>query len=307
MKRYRDLNGYLREQFGERVQKIPLDAGLGCPNRDGTLSRRGCIFCDALGSGTGAWVREGVSIGDQIRKGKAFLRRRYGARRFIAYFQSFSNTYAPVERLRELWSEALSDRDVVGLSVATRPDCVDRERLEALAGYQEERLVWIELGLQSCHPRTLARINRGHGIEAFEDAVILAEQFSLPVVVHCILGLPGEDLTAMRETARYLAGLPIMGVKLHMLYVVEGTALAEDFARGAYVPLSREVYVRGVVAFLEELPPTAVIHRLTGDPPSVGCLAPGWAADKRETLGAIEDALERSDTRQGRAFSGSRP
>ena len=194
---YRDLNSYLKERFGQRVQKITLDAGLSCPNRDGRVGTGGCLYCNARGSGTGAWGR-GQSIPAQMEAGMARLARRYGAARFIAYFQSFSNTYAPVARLRELYEAALAPPQVVGLAIGTRPDCLGDDVLDLLAGYARDRLVWLELGLQSAHDATLARLNRGHDAACFSEAAARAAARGLPVVAHVILGLPGEG---PRETA----------------------------------------------------------------------------------------------------------
>ena len=218
---YRDLNSYLKGRFGERVQKITLDAGLTCPNRDGRVGAGGCLYCNARGSGTGAWGR-GQSIPAQMEAGIARLSRRYGAARFIAYFQSFSNTYAPLARLRELYEAALASPQVVGLSIGTRPDCLGDDVLDLLAGYARDRLVWLELGLQSAHDATLARLNRGHDAACFSEAAARAAARGLAVVAHVILGLPGEGPREMAATARYLARLPVHGVKIHLLYVDQG-------------------------------------------------------------------------------------
>ena len=223
---YRDYNSYLREIFGCRVQKISLDAGLGCPNRDGTKGRGGCIYCNGKGSGTGA-SRKNRSITEQIQEGKLFLRKRYGAEKFIAYFQSFSNTYAPLSVLEGLYQEAVEDKDIVGLSIGTRPDCVNSEILDLLAGYQKKYLVWIEYGLQSFHPATLERINRGHTIEDFIRAVEETRQRSLNICVHVILGLPGEGLDEIRYTVRELARLDVQGIKIHSLYINNNTVLED--------------------------------------------------------------------------------
>ncbi|MBN2123207.1 MAG: TIGR01212 family radical SAM protein [Deltaproteobacteria bacterium] len=302
MKRYRDFSGYLRETFGERVQKIPLDAGLSCPNRDGRISREGCIFCDALGSGTGALIRQGLSIEEQIARGREFAQRRYGARKFIAYFQSFSNTYGPLSRLRQLYDRALEPAGMVGLSVATRPDCVDMEVVSLLNAYRERHMVWLEIGLQSSHDETLVRINRGHDVACFERSVRMSDRVGIGVCAHVILGLPGEDRPMMLETASYLSRLPIRGVKIHLLYVVRGTTLAELYGSGAFRCLEREEYVDLVVDFLERLPPDVVVQRLTGDPVRSELIAPLWALEKGKNLKAIRERLENRDTWQGRQY-----
>lgn len=304
MRRYRDFNTYLRELFKERVQKISLDAGLGCPNRDGTISRKGCMFCDARGSGTGARIHQGLSIAQQIAQAKAFLGKRYKARKFIAYFQSFTNTYAPVGHLKSLYDEALATKDMVGLSVATRPDCVDKKVLRLLAGYSSSRLVWIEYGLQSAHDRTLRRINRGHDAACFEQSVYLAREFSLNICAHVILGLPGEDPDMMVKTARFLARLPIQGVKIHSMYVVAHTPLAALYQRGEYRCLTLAEYTDLVIDFLERLPPEMVVQRLTGDPIRSELVAPEWALYKSHNLKRIRHRLEQRDTWQGRLYEG---
>ena len=302
MKRYRDFNTYLREKFGERVQRISLDAGLGCPNRDGTVSRGGCIFCDGRGSGTGALKENQRSISQQIEKAKEIIRKRYKARKFIAYFQSFSNTHAPVSHLRRLYDEALNHPDMVGLSIGTRPDCVDQEILKMISYYRKQYLVWMEYGLQSAHDQTLSAINRGHSVACFERAARLTHDFGLNVCAHVILGLPGENRSMMLETARFVATLPVSGIKIHSLYVIRGTVLAERYKNGEFCCLTRDEYADLVVDFLELLPPHVVIQRLTGDPGRSDLLAPDWTVYKMENLKCIQDTLERRDTWQGRLY-----
>ncbi len=302
MKRYRDFNTYLREQFGERVQRISLDAGLGCPNRDGTVSTGGCIFCDGRGSGTGALTENRTPISQQIEKAKGFIRKRYNSRKFIAYFQSFSNTYAPVPHLKQLYDEALGHSDMVGLSIGTRPDCVNKEMIKMISAYRKNHLVWMEYGLQSAHDQTLSAINRGHFVACFERAVRLSREFGLNVCAHVILGLPGENRSMILETARFLADLPVQGVKIHSLYVIRGTPLAEQYQRGEYRPLKRDEYAGLVVDVLERLHPDMVIQRLTGDPGKSDLLAPDWTLRKMENLKCIQDILERRETWQGRLY-----
>ena len=302
MKRYRDFNTYLKEIFGERVQKISLDAGLGCPNRDGTISRRGCIFCDRRGSGTGALINHGLSIAQQIAEAKGFIQKRYKARKFIAYFQSFTNTYAPLSQLKTLYDKALIHKDMVGLSVATRPDCVDREILTLLSSYQAGHLVWLEYGLQSSHDKTLKLINRGHDVACFEQSVLMADEYSINICAHIILGLPGEDREMMLQTARFLSNLPIRGVKIHLLYVVKETQLSELYHKEGFRCLERKEYANLVVDFLELLPPDMVIQRLTGDPIQSELVAPLWAKEKQVNLKLIQITLERRKTWQGKHY-----
>lgn len=296
--RYHDLNSHLRALFGCRVQKIAIDAGMSCPNRDGTLSKQGCIFCNAAGSGTGAYQR-GLSVTEQIEKSKAALSRRYKAEKFIAYFQSFTNTYAPVEKLRQLYAEALAIDGIVGISIGTRPDCINEAVLNLLQGYAGQYLVWVEYGLQSAHDETLARINRGHDVNAFTEAVKKTRNRGIHICAHVIVGLPGESKAQMLETARFLADSGIDGVKLHLLYVVKGTPLEEMYRQGRYQCLSRQEYVDTVCEFLARLPENMVIQRLTGDPHPQELAAPQWCLKKAETLALIRKTLEDRQLRQG--------
>lgn len=295
---YRDFNSYLRETFGCRVQKISLDAGLSCPNRDGTLARGGCIYCNEKGSGTGA--ARFVSISEQIRAGKERLSRRYKAKKFLAYFQSFSNTYAPISKLEALYGEALQDKDVVGLSIGTRPDCIAEQTADLLGQIGKTSLVWIELGLQSANDDTLRRIRRGHSVQAFVDAVKRLRARNIPVCAHVILGLPGENVEDMLDTARFLAHQDIQAVKIHLLYVIKGTALHEMHESGAYSCLTREVYAAAAGEFLALLPPHLIIQRLTGDPHPEELAAPAWALEKRQNMDAVKTYMEQNELYQGK-------
>ncbi|MGA2404897.1 MAG: TIGR01212 family radical SAM protein, partial [Syntrophobacteraceae bacterium] len=285
-KLYRDYNSYLRETFGCRVQKITLDAGLSCPNRDGTVGRGGCIYCNEKGSGTGA--ARFASVSEQIRAGKQRLARKYKAGKFIAYFQSFSNTYAPLPGLAALYGEALADPDIVGLSIGTRPDCVSDETLDHLAALAKSRLIWMEYGLQSARDETLERIRRGHSVAAFIDAVKRTRARKIPICAHAILGLPGENTEDMLHTARFLALHDVQAVKIHLLYVIRGTVLDEMYSSGAYSCLSRDGYAAAVGEFLALLPPHMIIQRLTGDPHPEELVSPAWALDKPRNLKAVQ-------------------
>ncbi|KJS33470.1 MAG: hypothetical protein VR64_01420 [Desulfatitalea sp. BRH_c12] len=296
--RYSDLNSYFRQRFGERVHKLTVDAGFTCPNRDGTLGHGGCIYCNAKGSGTGAHSR-GLSITRQLEESKQAVARRFKAKKFIAYFQSFSNTYAPVEHLRDLYDEALAVPDVVGLAIGTRPDCIDESVLDLLGAYAREHMIWVEYGLQSAHDATLARINRGHDAAAFKRAVHATAGRAIQICAHIILGLPGETADHMRATADFLADLPIDGVKLHLLYVVRGTLMEALYRTGSYHCLMQNEYADLVCDVLERLPGHVVIQRLTGDPHRDELIAPHWALDKRGTLDVIHRKLVERDTRQG--------
>ncbi|UCE53466.1 MAG: TIGR01212 family radical SAM protein [Desulfobacterales bacterium] len=298
-KRYNDLNSYLRRIFGCRVQKITIDAGLTCPNRDGTISTGGCIYCNTRGSGTGAHAK-GLSVTQQLLQGKKTLSKRYKAKKFIAYFQSFSNTYAPVNTLKGLYEAALAVDDVVGISIGTRPDCVNDDILDLLQGYARHCLVWIEYGLQSAKDETLVLINRGHDVRCFKEAVYATQGRGINICAHVILGLPNENRADMLHTAKILAGLKIDGVKLHLLYVVKGTRLEKLYRQGSYSCLKQQEYIDLVCDFLERLPSEMVIQRLTGDPHPNELVAPQWALKKSETLAKIRQTLEKRDSWQGK-------
>lgn len=300
-KRYHDLNSHLRGMFGCRVQKITVDAGMTCPNRDGTLGTGGCIYCNARGSGTGAYAR-GLSITKQLEKGKEALARRYKAKRFIAYFQSFSNTYAPLDRLKHLYDEALSVEDVVGLSIGTRPDCVNEPILNLLSDYARKYMVWIEYGLQSAHDPTLVRINRGHDLARFKQAVADTRNRGIRICTHIILGLPGEDRQHMMATVKTVADLGLDGIKIHLLYVVRNTPLEQMYRQGGYRCLLQKEYVDLVCDTLERLPEEMVVQRLTGDPHPEELVAPGWSLRKGETLNLIKSVLEERDSWQGKYY-----
>jgi radical SAM protein (TIGR01212 family) len=297
--RYNDLNTYLRSIFGCRVQKITIDAGLFCPNRDGSVSTGGCIYCNTRGSGTGAYAK-GQSITDQLIIGKKVLSRRYNAKKFIAYFQSFSNTYAPVEKLKRFYQEALSVDDVVGLSIGTRPDCVNEPVLDLLEEYCSRYLVWVEYGLQSAHNSTLSLINRGHDFQCFQNAVEATQNRGIKICAHVILGLPHEERNHMLETARAIADMAIDGVKIHLLYVVKGTKLHQLYQSGRFRCLEQQEYVDLVCDFLEHIPRKVVIQRLVGDPHPEELVAPAWSLRKSETLALIRSTLKKRDSRQGK-------
>lgn len=297
--RYNDLNTYLRSIFGCRVQKITVDAGFSCPNRDGSISTGGCIYCNARGSGTGAYAK-GRSITDQLVMGKKAVSRRYNAKKFIAYFQSFSNTYAPVEKLNLLYQEALSVDDVIGLSIGTRPDCVDEPVLDLIEGYCSRYLVWVEYGLQSAHNSTLSLINRGHDVECFQNAVEATRNRGIKICAHVILGLPQEERNHVLETARAIADMAIDGVKIHLLYIVKGTKLHQLYQDGGFRCLEQQEYVDLVCDFLERIPKNVIIQRLTGDPHPEELVAPAWSLRKSETLALIRSTLVKRDSRQGK-------
>ncbi len=299
-KLYRDYNSYLRGTFGCRVQKITLDAGLSCPNRDGTLGRGGCIYCNEKGSGTGAARFAGIS--EQIGAGKEKLAAKYKAKKFIAYFQSFSNTYAPLSRLEALYGEALADPDIVGLSIGTRPDCVSDETLDYLARLAQSHLICMEYGLQSAKDETLERIGRGHSVAAFIDAVKRSRARKIPVCAHVILGLPGEKTEDMLNTARFLALHGVQAVKIHLLYVIRGTGLERMYRTGSYSCLSRDGYAAVVGEFIALLHPQMIIQRLTGDPHPEELVAPLWALEKSRNIKAVQTYMEKNGLYQGKYY-----
>ncbi|MCP3921543.1 MAG: TIGR01212 family radical SAM protein [Desulfobacterales bacterium] len=299
-KRYFDLNSYFRSIYGVRVQKVTVDAGFTCPNRDGKLSYGGCIYCNPKGSGTGAHGK-GLSVGDQIESGKERVKRRYKNSKFLAYFQSYSNTYAPVEHLKKLYDEALSVEDVVGLSIGTRPDCVDPEKISLLQSYTDKYLIWIEYGIQTIHDKSLTLINRGHDYKAFEKAVAITKNKGIKICAHIIIGIPGETRDDILETAKEMARLKIDGVKIHLLYVVKGTKLHEMYDNNEFECLTQNEYIELTCDFLELLPKETIIQRVTGDPHSDELVAPSWPlTTKSQTITKINQTLENRNSYQGK-------
>lgn len=302
IKRYKDLNTFLRDFFGQRVQKISVDAGFTCPNRDGHISFGGCTYCNPKGSGTGAFSN-GVSIRDQLEAGKKRLGKRYKAKKFLAYFQAYTNTYGSYDRLKAIYDEALSVEGVEGLSIGTRPDCIDEEKISIFEGYAKKGyLIWIEYGMQSVHDKSLKKINRGHDFKCFEDAYNLTKDKGIFTCVHVILGLPGETREDMLETARVIGKMGIDGVKLHLLYVIEETPLENEFLNGTYRCITQKEYVDIAADFIELLPKNMVVQRVTGDPHIDELVAPFWSIRKDETVTMINKELESRGTRQGFKF-----
>ena len=300
-KRYYDLKSYWRNLFGCNVHKLAIDAGFTCPNRDGHVATDGCIYCD----GRGSKLRQKgnlPSVADQITSGKKYYSAQ--ASKFIAYFQTFTNTYAPVKKLQTLYGEALAQEDVIGLSIGTRPDCLEPDVIELLGGYAKKYHIWVELGLQSVHDKTLQFINRGHNFQQFQDAVNALDGSGLNICVHIIIGLPNERDEDVLTTARTLAALPINGIKIHSLLALEGTALGEMYKKGTVSMMSKEKYVSLAADVLEILPPEMVIQRLTADGYRDIFLAPDWAMNKLDVLNSINKELERRNTFQGRYYKG---
>lgn len=297
-KPYLTFSRHLKQRFGGRVHKISVDAGFSCPNRGATRNRPGCLFCDPDGSGA-VGIDRGFPVAEQIERGKEIMIRKYKAGHFLAYFQPFSNTFAPVEHLRKLYDEALAVERVVGLAVGTRPDCVPPPVMDLLAEYHRRTYFWLELGLQSSHDRTLELLRRGHDYSCFLDAYEAAKARGLRVCVHVILGLPGESRADMLATAEEMARLKVDGIKLHLLHVLRGTPLGDLYQQGDIRILEQDEYVSLVADVIERLPSSTLIHRLTGDGPRDTLLAPLWSLNKWEVLNAIDDELQRRGTRQG--------
>jgi radical SAM protein (TIGR01212 family) len=300
-KAYRLFSEHLKALFGVRVHKISVDAGFGCPNRDGARDLPGCLFCDPGGSGA-VGIDRHLGVAEQLRLGREVMTRKYRAGKFLAYFQPFSNTYAPPAQLRRLYDEALAAPDVVGLAVGTRPDCIDTAVCELLADYHQRTYFWLELGLQSRHDRTLAWLRRGHDYACFLRAYESAKAHGLRVCVHIIIGLPGESRNDLLATVDELARLRVDGVKLHLLHVLDGTPLGELYREGRVSVLAQPEYVGLVADVLERLPAQTLIHRLTGDGPRTTLLAPLWSLNKWEVLNAIDTEMCRRDSVQGCRF-----
>lgn len=289
---------FMLRRHGQRVHKIALDAGFTCPNRDGSKGIGGCTFCNNASFSPNA--RDAPSIATQLASGRRAIARRTRARRFIAYFQAYTNTYASVQQLDTLYREALSEPDVIGLAVGTRPDCVPDAVLDLLAGYREEGMeVWLELGLQSAFDDTLARVNRGHGLSEYQTAVVAARQRGIPVCAHLIIGLPGESDAHYHASLDTVLALGVDGLKLHPLHVVKGTLLANQWRHGEYSPLAMSDYLRIAADLIERTPEHIVFHRVTGTAAKDILLAPTWCSQKWNVLNGIEGELRRREHRQG--------
>ena len=298
-KRYNQYSAYLKSIFHTKVYKITLDAGFSCPNRDGTLSSQGCIFCDESGSFSQAQSKF-LSVNAQLCEGIEKLKNsKFKAKKFVSYFQAYTNTYKPVEVLKKIYDEGVNHTDVVGLSIGTRPDCIDENKLDLIASYVPNYLTWIEYGLQTIHNRTLKLINRGHDFECFLNAYEKTKERNIKTCVHVILGLPGETRTDMLQTAKTLADLKIDGIKVHLLCAMKGTKLAKMYENGEFIPLEEDEYVNLVCDFLEILPPTIVIQRLAGNGLVGQTIAPKWLQKKLEILTRIDNEFEKRKTWQG--------
>lgn len=283
---YYSFNRYLRERFGYKVYKICINGGFTCPNRDGTLGTRGCIFCSAGGSGDFAESPE-LSITQQIEKGKERVKNKIKDGKYIAYFQAFTNTYAPVEVLRDKFTEAMEHPDIVMLSVATRPDCLPDEVIELLGELNEIKPVSVELGLQTIHEKSAEYIRRGYKLECYDNAVRRLKTAGIEIVCHIILGLPGESKSDMLESVDYACKSGIDGIKLQLLHVLKGTDLEKDYRAGKFETLTFEEYLDIIKDCVKIIPKNIVIHRLTGDGAKKDLIAPLWSADKKKVLNAV--------------------
>lgn len=319
-KPYYSLDAYCKQTFGEKLYKIALNAGFTCPNRDGTLDTRGCIFCSAGGSGDFAvdmkpfpsypdYAASTASIDRQLAEGRKLFRRDHTCNHYIAYFQAYTNTYAPPSRLRRLYEEALNTEEVRGISIATRPDCVNDDVLTVLVDMQKkfpDKFVWVELGLQTVHEETALFIRRGYDLPCFDMAVSSLHAIGIPVIVHIIIGLPNEkgieSEAEILQTVDYLNQSGIRGVKLQLLHILKGTDLAALYQKNNVPVLSREAYLDILIHCLEHLSPEIVIHRLTGDGPKDLLLAPLWSLDKRGVLNALHHEMKLRQTFQGRLY-----
>ena len=300
-KPYHSLDYMLRERFGEKVYKVTLNGGMSCPNRDGKIGHRGCIFCSEGGSGDFA-ADVSLSVTEHINSQIAILSAKRPIHRYIAYFQAYTNTYAPVEYLQKIFTEAISHPKVIALSIGTRPDCLDDKVIALLSELNRMKPVWIELGLQTIHEDTARYIRRGYSLSCFEDALSRLRAAGLEVIVHTILGLPGETHDDILETIKYLNATDIQGIKLQLLHVLSGTDLAADYQVGKFEVLGRDAYIDLVIDCLEHLRPSIIIHRVTGDGPKELLIAPQWASRKREVLNLLHHRMKEMGSFQGKAL-----
>lgn len=300
-KRYHSMDYDLKQLYGEKVYKITLNGRMTCPNRDGKVGHGGCIFCSAAGSGDFAGSAA-LSITEQLIQGKQELQQKRPVHLFIAYFQAFTNTYAPVSYLRQIYMKAIQDPDVQILSIATRPDCLDNDVLELLDEINQIKPVWIELGLQTIHPETAAYIRRGYDLEVFDRAVRELRKRNITVITHTILGLPGESEEMMLQTLDYLNKSDIQGIKLQLLHVLDGTDLADDYLAHPFWSPSMEEYIELLGKCIAHLKPDLTIHRLTGDGPKDLLIAPLWTSKKRTVLNALHSYLKENDIWQGKEY-----
>lgn len=301
-KKYYTLNHFLRNKFGQKVFKISLDAGFSCPNRDGTISKGGCLYCSERGSGDFAGDRN-FSISSQFQDIKAMMKNKWKSGKYIAYFQAYTNTYGEIQELRRKYEEAIKQEGVVALAIATRPDCLSQEVIELVSEYNSKLYTWIELGLQTSNEKTAKIINRGYTLDIFEDALGRLRRKNIDVVVHTIFGLPGESREDMLNTIKYLANKDIQGIKIHLLHLLKGTPLVKLYEQGKLRFLEKDEYIDLVCEAITLLPESIVIHRLTGDAPRNLIIGPMWSLKKWEVLNDIDKKLNDEELYQGKAFN----
>lgn len=298
-KPYYSLDYYLKQTYGEKVYRLSLNGGLTCPNRDGTLDTRGCIFCSSGGSGDFA-SSPALSITEQIENAKTRVSIKSNARKFIAYFQAYTNTYGPIDYLRRIFMEAVSHPDILLLSIATRPDCLDDEVLSLLCEIRQYKPIWIELGLQSIHSTTTSYIRSGFSLSDFDTAVKRLHACQIPVITHLILGLPGETRDMMLDSVAYVGNLPMFGIKLQLLHILKNTDLDTDYQNHPFPLFTLEEYSNLIADCIQILPKHIVIHRLTGDGPKKLLTAPLWSSDKKRVLNTISKTLKQRSSYQGK-------
>ncbi|MBO5907799.1 MAG: TIGR01212 family radical SAM protein [Clostridia bacterium] len=294
---YNNLSSYFRKKHGKRLKKICIDGGFGCPNRDGTCGVGGCIYCGERGAGE--HIDEGLSIEKQV---KTALSKAGDEELFVAYFQSFTNTYAPLEILKKRYDEALIDDRIVHLAIGTRPDCIDEDIASLIASYKNRVGVWVELGLQTANDKTAYVINRGYDTSVFERALKILEKYEIPVCVHLIVGLPGEGEEEIKATCKYLSRFEIWGVKIHSIFVMKNTRLADMYYNGEYEPPTLDEYVRLASYIISHLSKKIIIHRITGDCPKELLVAPSWNENKNEIIEKIQNYLKENSISQGSLY-----
>ena len=291
---YNNLSGYLKKRYGKKIKKICIDGGFSCPNRDGSCGVGGCIFCGERGAGE--HIDGTASIGEQVRRALSDAKPEVG---YIAYFQNFTNTYADLHTLKSRYDEALIDDRILALAIGTRPDCIDEEKAKLIASYKEKVDVWVELGLQTSSDITAKIINRGYESKVFTEAVELLNRYGIPVVVHLMIGLPEEGDEELRATIDFINSHKLFGIKLHSVYVMDGTRLYDDYLNGSYTPIEKEAYIKRVIYALTHISPELIIHRLVADCPKSRLAAPKWNSDKSKVLLEITDALAKNGLYQG--------
>ncbi len=300
-KRYNSLNYFLRNKFNEKIYKISLDGGFGCPNRDGKISFGGCTFCSERGSGDYAGNRI-LSITDQFKDRKKIMEKKWKDGKYIAYFQAYTNTYAPVNELRKKYEEALCQENVVGVSIATRPDCLSEEVMDLLEEINKKTYLWVELGLQTINDETARKFNRGYEFKTFQEGLKKLQDRNIEVVVHTILGLPGETKEDMIKTVDYVAHSGVQGIKFHLLHLMKNTKMVEDYDKGDLILLEQDEYINIICESISMLPEDMVVHRLTGDSPRDALIGPMWSLKKWEVLNSIDKKLVDDNVWQGKNF-----